>query len=246
MEQYPKSPAVQAEKARTNRAMFDGIARRYDLLNRLMSLGLDKRWRRIQVDLCEIGSSASCLDLCCGTGDVAAELARRGAQVTGLDASAEMLRLARERHPAITFVQGDALALPFPDDTFDAVTIAFGNRNVADLDRLFVEMRRVAKPGGRVVSLEIHQPPRWLRPLFFLYFAHLPALLARLLGADPSAYRYLPASVRAYPDPETIADRMRTAGLCDVTVMRLMGGILALHRGSAPCNPDRTFAPDGE
>jgi demethylmenaquinone methyltransferase/2-methoxy-6-polyprenyl-1,4-benzoquinol methylase len=213
--------------------MFDGIARRYDLLNRVMSLGLDARWRRRQVELCAVGPGARCLDLCCGTGDVARELARRGAATVGLDASAGMLAVARQRMgEKIALVRGDALRLPFPDDLFDAVTIAFGNRNVASLPALYAEMRRVAKPGGRIVSLEINRPAApWLQWAFLLYFSRLPALFARLLGSDPSAYEYLPESVRRYPDPDAVAAIMRDAGLRDVRVFRHLGGIIVLHVG---------------
>lgn len=235
MEQYPSSMEEQREKARTNRAMFDAIARRYDLLNRLISLGLDARWRARIVDLCALPDGARCLDLCCGTGDVTRALARRGAQAIGLDASAEMLAVARARSGhGITFVQGDALQLPFPDDTFDAVTIAFGNRNVASLEQLYAEMRRVARPHGRVVSLEINRP---VSPLiawgFFLYFSHLPPLLARLVGVDPAAYRYLSASVRSYPTAQAVADIMRQAGLRDIRVESHLAGAIVLHQGIA-------------
>lgn len=220
-------------KARANRAMFDGIAPRYDLLNRLVSLGLDQRWRRRLVDLCEISAGSRCLDLCCGTGDVTRELARRGASAVGLDASARMLAVASARlGQEIVFVQGDALCLPFPNNTFDAITIAFGNRNVASLELLYAEMRRVAKPGGRVVSLEISRPPsRLLAAPFFLYFSYLPALLARLCGADPAAYTYLPASVRQYPSAVAVAKIMRGAGLREVCCHTHLGGIIAIHRG---------------
>lgn len=233
--QYPATDAGRREKARTNRAMFDAIAYRYDLLNRVMSLGMDRGWRRRLAALCDIGPGARCLDLCCGTGDVSRELARRGARVIGLDASGLMLAAARERvGREIALVQGDALALPFPAGQFDAVTIAFGNRNVASLDTLYAEMRRVAVPGGRIVSLEISRPTApWLAQLFFRYFFRVPALCARLLGADQAAYRYLPESVRRYPDPTKVADIMRRAGLRDVRYYTLLGGIIVLHVGTA-------------
>jgi len=215
--------------------MFDGIARRYDLLNRVMSLGLDARWRRRQVELCAVGPGARCLDVCCGTGDVARELARRGAAVIGLDASAGMLAVARQRvGQGIALVRGDALRLPFPDNVFDAVTIAFGNRNVAGLPALYGEMRRVAKPGGRVVSLEINRPASpWLQWAFLLYFSRLPALFARLLGSNPSAYEYLPESVRRYPDPAAVAQIMHDAGLRDIRIFPSFGRVVVIHVGIA-------------
>jgi demethylmenaquinone methyltransferase/2-methoxy-6-polyprenyl-1,4-benzoquinol methylase len=233
MDQYPGTAEERAEKARTNREMFDGIAHRYDLLNRIMSLGLDRRWRKRLVALCAVQEGDRCLDLCCGTGDVTRLLARTGADAIGLDASAGMLVVARQRGgERIGYVEGDALHLPFPDDSFDAVTIAFGNRNVASLEMLYAEMRRVAKPGGRVVSLEINRPTSpVLATLFFLYFAHVPPLIARLLGADPSAYLYLPESVRRYPSPEHVADIMRGAGWQEILIERHLGGAIILHRG---------------
>jgi len=235
MDQYPTTESGRREKARANRAMFDGIARRYDLLNRVMSLGLDAHWRKKQVALCAVGPGSRCLDVCCGTGDVAQALARRGAAVVGLDASAGMLAVARERvGEEIALVRGDALRMPFPDDTFDAITIAFGNRNVASLSGLYTEMRRVAKPGGRIVSLEINRPAAtWLQWAFLLYFSRLPALFARLLGSDPSAYEYLPESVKCYPDPTTVAEIMREAGLHDVRVLPSFGGVVVIHVGMA-------------
>jgi demethylmenaquinone methyltransferase/2-methoxy-6-polyprenyl-1,4-benzoquinol methylase len=232
--QYPSTPEAQQAKAAANRAMFDAIAHRYDTLNRLMSLGLDARWRRAQVALCALAPGMTALDLCCGTGDVARALAAAGAAVTGLDASGNMLDVARGRGTGIDYVQGDALRTPFADDSFDAVTIAFGNRNVASLPALYAEMRRVAKPGGRIVSLEITGPTvPVLRQAFFLYFTHVPPLLARLLGADPGAYTYLPDSVRRYPDAATVAGIMRDAGLREVTIHPRMFGTVVLHRGIA-------------
>jgi demethylmenaquinone methyltransferase/2-methoxy-6-polyprenyl-1,4-benzoquinol methylase len=240
MEQYPTTQHGRQAKARANRAMFDAIARRYDSLNGLMSLGLDRGWRRRLVNLCALAPGDRCLDLCCGTGAVTRELARLGAWTVGVDASAEMLAIAHGV-PAVgvQFVQGDALQLPFPPAAFDVVTIAFGNRNVANLAALFAEMARVCKPGGRIVSLEISPPPAPLwRGLFFAYFTRGPIWLARLLGADPSAYRYLAESVRAYPNPHAVAALMTEAGLTAVEVHCALGGALAWHRGvkgSAEC-----------
>jgi demethylmenaquinone methyltransferase/2-methoxy-6-polyprenyl-1,4-benzoquinol methylase len=233
-DQYPTTEAARAEKARVNRAMFNRIARRYDILNRLISMGLDARWRRLLVERCAIEPGMRALDLCTGTGDVARSLRRVGVEVVGLDASEEMLAVARAREDGIEYIHGDALALPFPDGSFDAVTIAFGNRNVASLQRLYAEMRRVAKPGGRVVSLEINRPSSpLLASLFFTYFTRVPGLLARLCGVDPAAYAYLAASVRQYPDIATVTGIMTEAGLREITVDRLLGGISVIHRGMA-------------
>ncbi|HEY3379099.1 MAG TPA: ubiquinone/menaquinone biosynthesis methyltransferase [Armatimonadota bacterium] len=234
MDQYPASAEDRQEKADANRAMFDRIASRYDLLNRVMSLGLDAWWRRRLVALCALQPHDLCLDLCCGTGDVTRLLARHGARAVGLDASANMLAVARRHDPRLSYVQGDALALPFADAQFSAVTIAFGNRNVASLERLYAEMRRVAQPGGRVVSLEINCPTvPWLAALFFLYFSHVPPLAARIFGVDAAAYHYLPASVRRYPGPEAVAAIMANAGLHDIHIERYLGGALVLHRAFA-------------
>lgn len=234
MEQYPDTDDARAEKARINRAMFDGIAHRYDLLNRVMSLGLDARWRRRLVALCQVGPGNRCLDLCCGTGAVTRLLAETGAEAIGLDASAGMLEIARQRGAA-GYRQGDALTLPFPAASFDAVTIAFGNRNVASLEMLYAEMRRVARPGGRVVSLEINRPASpVLAALFFFYFSRLPALAARLLRTDPAAYRYLPESVRRYPTPERVAEIMRAAGMETVVIEKHLAGAIVLHLGIVP------------
>ena len=233
MEQYPSSEEGQRAKARDNEAMFDRIAHRYDVLNRLISFGLDARWRRRMVDLCLLGEGMESLDLCCGTGDVTRECHRRGARASGVDASEAMLAVARRRSSSdITYLHGDALALPFADATFDAVTIAFGNRNVASLPKLYGEMARVTRAGGRVASLEITAPtPRWLSALFFAYFGNVPPLLARLLCVDLTAYQYLPASVALYPPAETVTAIMQQAGLRDIHCERHLAGSITIHCG---------------
>lgn len=232
-QQYPATNAGQRAKARANRAMFDAVARRYDLLNGVMSFGLDAGWRRRLVELSAVGPGSRALDLCTGTGGVARLLAQHGAQVVGLDASFAMLAHAQcAENAPVAYVQGDALQLPFPADRFDAVTIAFGNRNVASLPALYQEMRRVARPGGRIASLEITGPTTpWLRALFFLYFTHLPPLIARLLGTNSAAYAYLPDSVRRYPAPPAVAAIMREAGLRDVAIYPLLAGAVVIHVG---------------
>lgn len=213
------------------RTMFDRIAPVYDLMNRVMTAGLDRTWRRRAVEAV-VTPGAAVLDVCCGTGDLAVAAEGAGGVVTGLDFSAEMLERARRKSSAVIWVQGDALALPFPDASFDAATVGFGIRNVADLERGLAELRRILRPGGRLAILEITQPRGLLRPFFTLWFDRVVPTLGRVLPGG-NAYTYLPASVRRFPDAESLAASLGRAGFADVTV-RLMGGtIVALHVGRA-------------
>jgi demethylmenaquinone methyltransferase/2-methoxy-6-polyprenyl-1,4-benzoquinol methylase len=219
------------------REMFDRIAPRYDLMNRLMSVGLDRRWRRLAAAAADVSLGSRALDVCTGTGDLAFELAQRvgppGA-VTGVDFSEQMLAHARakaaERGSRVTFQQADALELPFADDAFDAATVAFGARNLADLDRGLAEMTRVVRPGGTVVVLEITTPRR-LRALHGVWFDRLVPRVGALIGRDGTAYGYLPASAKRFPQPEALAVQMTDAGLRDVRSRTFMGGIVAMHHG---------------
>jgi demethylmenaquinone methyltransferase / 2-methoxy-6-polyprenyl-1,4-benzoquinol methylase len=219
------------------REMFDRIAPRYDLLNRAMTAGLDGRWRRAAAGAADLAAGDRALDCCTGTGDLALELAARvtgSGRVVGLDFAEAMLARARAKAAArgaeVEFVAGDALALPFRDGEFDAATVAFGIRNVSDLDAGIAEMARVVRPGGRVVILEITTPRR-LRPFYEVWFDRVVPRLGRLLGRDGAAYSYLPASVRRFPGPPELAARMAAAGLADVRWRPLAGGIVALHHG---------------
>jgi demethylmenaquinone methyltransferase/2-methoxy-6-polyprenyl-1,4-benzoquinol methylase len=213
------------------RAMFDRIARVYDRMNSVMTAGMHHRWRERAADLAEVGPGSRALDVATGTGDLAIELARRGAEVTGMDFAPGMLEIAREKAPGLTFEEGDALALRYPDGAFDAVTVGFGARNFADLDRGLSEMARVTKPGGRVVVLEITTPQRPPLSWFFrVWFDTAVPALGRLAG-NPDAYTYLPSSVRRFPDPEELARRMAAAGLVDVRWVLTAGGIIAIHAG---------------
>jgi demethylmenaquinone methyltransferase/2-methoxy-6-polyprenyl-1,4-benzoquinol methylase len=214
------------------RAMFDRIAGVYDRMNAVMTAGLDRRWRARAADLAQVRPGSRALDVATGTGDLALELSRRGAEVTGLDFSPEMLRIARQKGPGLRWTAGSALALPFRDDEFDAATVGFGARNFGDLDRGLAEMARVVRPGGRVVVLEITTPRRPPLSWFFsLWFDRLVPLLGRLAG-DPDAYGYLPSSVRRFPDPEGLGARLAAAGLHDVRWLLTAGGIIAVHSGT--------------
>jgi demethylmenaquinone methyltransferase / 2-methoxy-6-polyprenyl-1,4-benzoquinol methylase len=212
--------------------MFDRIARVYDLMNSVMTAGLHHRWRGRAVDLAQVGPGMRALDVATGTGDLAIELARRGAEVVGLDFSEPMLELARGKAPGIEWVPGNALELPYGDGEFDAVTVGFGARNFTDLGRGLAEMARVAKPGGRVVVLEITTPQKPPLSWFFrLWFDRAVPALGRLAG-DPDAYSYLPSSVRRFPGPAGLAAEMAGAGLEDVRWLLTAGGIIAMHVGT--------------
>lgn len=221
-------------------SMFDRIAGRYDLLNSLMTAGLHHAWRGRAVDRAEVGPGDSVLDVCCGTGDLSFELAERVApegHVVGCDFSEPMLDLAREkaadRGAPVRFEWADALQLPYDEGRFDAVTVGFGVRNLSNLDRGLAEMRRVLRPGGRLVILEITQPARPpLSTFYSLWFDRIVPLLGRLAG-DSAAYSYLPESVRGFPSPRGLAEKMDAAGLRRIRWTVLAGGIIAIHSGVA-------------
>jgi demethylmenaquinone methyltransferase/2-methoxy-6-polyprenyl-1,4-benzoquinol methylase len=219
--------------------MFDRVAARYDVLNSVMTAGLHHRWRERAADRAELEPGDSALDVCCGTGDLALELAGRvapGGRVVGCDFSEPMLDLAREKAAAIEAVSArfewaDALQLPYDAGRFDAVTVGFGVRNLADLDRGLHEMARVLRPGGRLVVLEITQPSRPpLSTFYSLWFDRVVPVLGSLSG-DPEAYAYLPESVRSFPDPHLLAAKMDAAGLDRIRYTVLAGGIIAIHSG---------------
>jgi demethylmenaquinone methyltransferase/2-methoxy-6-polyprenyl-1,4-benzoquinol methylase len=217
------------------RAMFDRIARVYDRMNSVMTAGMHHRWRERAADLAQVGPGARALDVATGTGDLAIELKRRvgpSGDVTGLDFSERMLELAREKAGDVRFEAGNALELPYPDASFDAVTVGFGARNFDDLARGLREMARVTRPGGRVVVLEITTPQRPPLSWFFrLWFDRAVPALGRLAG-DPEAYNYLPSSVRRFPGPADLAGELAAAGLRDVRWLLTAGGIIAVHAGT--------------
>jgi len=215
--------------------MFDRIARVYDRMNSVMTAGMHHGWRERAADLAGVGPGARALDVATGTGDLAIELKRRvgpSGEVTGLDFSERMLELAREKAGDVRFEAGNALELPYPDASFDAVTVGFGARNFDDLARGLREMARVTRPGGRVVVLEITTPQRPPLSWFFrLWFDHAVPALGRLAG-DPDAYTYLPSSVRRFPGPSELASELAAAGLRDVRWLLTAGGIIAVHAGT--------------
>jgi len=209
------------------RDMFDRIAPVYDLMNRAMSLGFDVRWRRMTARAV-VRPGDRVLDVCCGTGDLAVADREAGGDVVGLDFSERMLARARRKSDAIEWVHGDATALPFPDEAFDAVTVGFGIRNLDDMESGLRELARVLRPGGRLGCLEITRPRGVLRPFFRLWFDGLVPLAGGVLPGG-SAYTYLPASVRRFPGPEDLAAAMERAGFGPVRWKLLGGGIVALH-----------------
>jgi demethylmenaquinone methyltransferase/2-methoxy-6-polyprenyl-1,4-benzoquinol methylase len=209
------------------RRMFDRIAPVYDAMNRTMTAGLDRRWRRISAELV-VRPGDRVLDACCGTGDLAIADARAGGKVTGLDFSEPMLERARRKAPELEWLRGDLLQLPFEDAVYDAATVGFGVRNVADLDRALAELRRVLRPGGRLAILEITRPGGVLGPFYRVWFDRVVPLLGKLLPGG-SAYTYLPASVKRFPGPDELAERIATAGFRDVRIRLFAGGIVALH-----------------
>jgi demethylmenaquinone methyltransferase/2-methoxy-6-polyprenyl-1,4-benzoquinol methylase len=212
------------------RTMFDRIAPVYDFMNRAMTLGLDRRWRRLAAQAV-VRPGDHVLDSCCGTGDLAIEAARAGGRVSGVDFSEPMLERARRKAPDLEWIRADALALPYEDGTFDVATVGFGIRNVADLEAGLHELARVLKPGGRLAVLEITRPRGLLRPFFRLWFDVLVPLAGKVLPGG-AAYTYLPASVRRFPGPEDLARAIEHAGFGAVRYRLLAGGIVALHVGT--------------
>jgi len=223
--------------------LFAVIARRYDLLNDLQSFGLHRRWKRRVAELAAVRSGDRALDLCCGTGDITFALARRGAEVTGLDFSRKMLEVAETRRlkdpelkaRELIFIQGDAQEIPFPDALFNAVTVGYGLRNLASWEKGLAEMLRVARPGARLVVLDFGKPANalWRK----IYFGHLRGsvpLIGRLFCGNADAYAYILESLKHYPAQLAVAEKMRELKLVNVRVIDLLGGAMAINYGEKP------------
>jgi demethylmenaquinone methyltransferase/2-methoxy-6-polyprenyl-1,4-benzoquinol methylase len=216
-------------------AMFDGVAARYDRTNTILSMGQDRLWRRATRAALDLKPGEQVLDLAAGTGVSTEELARSGAVATGVDISLGMLRAGHATRPAVRLAAGDALALPFADRTFDAVTISFGLRNIVDVDAALRELARVTRPGGRLVVCEFSHPT-WapVRTVYLGYLMRALPAVARRVASNPDAYGYLAESIRAWPDQAGLAARIASAGWADVAWRNLSGGIVALHRARRP------------
>ncbi|MCZ4498559.1 MAG: ubiE 2 [Marmoricola sp.] len=213
--------------------MFDDVAARYDITNDVLSLGQDRRWRKVVLDAVDPKPGEIVLDLAAGTGTSSQPFRDRGATVVPCDFSVGMLRVGKKAKPHLPFVAGDGTKLPFADDTFDAVTISFGLRNIVDPDAGLAELRRVTKPGGRIVVCEFSSPT-WapFRTVYIEYLMKALPPVARAVSSAPDAYVYLAESIRAWPDQAGLAARLQQAGWGAVKWRNLSGGIVALHHGT--------------
>jgi len=214
------------------RLLFDRIARRYDLINDVQSLGMHRGWKRRMVELAGVRPGCRALDVCAGTGDIAMAMARRGAAVAGCDFSLPMLRVgeARRRGAGVLFVAGDALKLPMASGSFDVVTIAYGLRNLADLDGGLKELLRVLKPGGRLVALEFGHPENWLvRMGYMAYLRFAVPVFGALFCGDSRAYAYILDSLRAYPEARELLRRLESLGCAEAKWEPVLGGVMTLH-----------------
>ncbi len=258
--------AGEQRAARVN-DLFAAIAPRYDLINDLQSFGLHRLWKRRCVRLARVQPGERALDLCCGTGDIAFELAAGGAEVVGLDFSAPMLVVARQRAAVQTtkfkvqssrfkvapapgsgvpgselrnphFLQSDALNIPFPDAHFDIVTIGYGLRNLASFDGGLREMCRVTKPGGRLLVLDFGVPDNTVwRAIYFAYLRWFVPVLGRIFCRDAAAYAYILESLKNYPAQKGVAARMQELGCCQIEIHNLLGGMMSINYGEKPAGP---------
>jgi demethylmenaquinone methyltransferase / 2-methoxy-6-polyprenyl-1,4-benzoquinol methylase len=236
------------ERAAKVNALFAAIATRYDLINDLQSLGLHRCWKRRLVQLAQGRPGERALDLCCGTGDVAFALAHQGMEVVGLDFSEPMLTVARQRSQtqspqskvssqafSVTFLKGDAQQIPFPDASFDVITISYGLRNLADWEKGLQEMKRVAKPGGRLLILDFGKPDNALwRSLYFSYLKSLVPWMGRIFCGDSDTHGYILESLKRYAAQKGVAAKMEQLQFTRVDVINLMGGMMSINYGEKP------------
>ncbi|MGH3850758.1 MAG: bifunctional demethylmenaquinone methyltransferase/2-methoxy-6-polyprenyl-1,4-benzoquinol methylase UbiE [Pseudonocardiaceae bacterium] len=231
----PGQKNVADDHARRVREMFARISPRYDLLNHVLSVNIDRRWRRRLVGKLKplLAADARVLDVGCGTGDLSIELFERtAARVLGLDFCRPMLELAKAKAPELSFIEGDALHLPFADSFFDGITMGFALRNLASAEAGLAELRRVLRPQGTVAILEFSQPTiPGMRELVRFYYRRLLPWIGGQVSGSRNAYEYLPDSIARFPDQETLASMMRAAGFEEVEFENLSGGIAALHMG---------------
>jgi len=220
-------------KAPYVRRLFHTIADRYDLITRLLSFGRDRRWKAEVVALADVRPGTRALDLAAGTGDIAFSLASSGARVTALDITHRMLQIAAAKKPAsaaVTFVTGDMMALPFPDDAFDLVTTGYGIRNVPAIEPALAEIGRVLRPGGLLLSLDFDRPAHPLvRGVYLGYLTVVGSALGWVLHRDPDTYRYIPESIRRYPGAAGVAAMLGRAGFAESRVIPLLGGLMAIN-----------------
>ena len=220
-------------KAPYVRRLFHTIAGRYDLITGLLSFGRDRRWKATLVGLADVRPGMRALDLAAGTGDIAFGVAARGAHVTALDITHRMLQIASGKRPAsaaVTFVTGDMMALPFPDNSFDLVTTGYGIRNVPVIEPAIAEIGRVLRPGGLLLSLDFDRPAHPLvRAVYLGYLTIVGSALGWVLHRDPDTYRYIPESIRSYPGASGVAERLGQAGFDDSRVIPLLGGLMAIN-----------------
>jgi demethylmenaquinone methyltransferase/2-methoxy-6-polyprenyl-1,4-benzoquinol methylase len=229
-----------AGKRRYVRRLFATIADRYDLITGVLSYGADASWKRRLVSISGAAPGARALDLACGTGDIAFALAARGARVIGLDITQRMVELARKKGDCPLFLVADMLALPFEDSCFDLVTTGYGIRNVPDIDTALAEIRRVLRPGGRFLSLDFNRPSNALvRGAYLGYLTVVGSTLGWILHRDPDTYRYIPESIRRYPGAEAIVERLAAHGFDGVRYLPVLGGLMAIHSGSATRTADK-------
>ncbi|MBY0549231.1 MAG: bifunctional demethylmenaquinone methyltransferase/2-methoxy-6-polyprenyl-1,4-benzoquinol methylase UbiE [Candidatus Obscuribacterales bacterium] len=236
------------EKAAYVQNQFDRIARKYDLANDVISMGMHRLWKDRAIKELLTSQSGKYLDVCCGTGDLALTIASRSSfsgEIVGIDFSAEMLAVAKGRESSIrqneqnprlapmNWIQGDALQLPFPDNSFDGAIVSFGLRNLTNYQSGIDEMARVVKPGGRVVNLDLGQPTMPVfTPFYLFYFHNIVPIIGEIIQGDRAAYTYLPESRKNYPAPPRLTEMFTNAGLSDVRWIPLACGSVALHAGT--------------